>query len=257
VTNEESTILKKIKKLLALSKDRSNVHEAELAAQKAQELLFRYNLAESQAEGYDDSKKEPVHSKYGEKTANRNLIQWQADLANTIAQYNLCKIYYSGPKIVWVGRQSNIEVAEYLFNTLVYDLKQICDKKWKQIMQLRKLQEDNPQVKLISYELRTVHGKTWKNSFYIGAVFGIGEKLREQYNTLKADPNMNALIVVNNNDVQTYYDNLHLNGSKRWGNTSFSGSGFNVGKNVGRNINFRTGVTSGGSIGPKQITGKS
>jgi hypothetical protein len=253
VTNEESVILKKIKKLLALSRDKSNLHEAEVAAQKAQELLFKFNLEESQAENYDDSKKEPITQKTGEKTANRNLIQWKADLANTIAMFNLCKIFYRGNAIVWVGKTSNIEVAEYLHKTLCYDLQHICDTKWQQIQQLRKLQDSYPEVNLLSYELQTVHGKTWKNSFYMGAVIGIGDKLREQFKTFKADPNMNALIVVNDNDLANYYDGLKITRTHQVANTSFSRSGFNVGKEVGKNIQFKTGVTTGGSIGPKQL----
>jgi hypothetical protein len=95
------------------------------------------------------------------------------------------------------------------------------------------------------YDMRYVHGKTWKNSFYYGAIATISERLNATKKNLSTDQNINALIVLSDKEVTDYI-------SKTWpkigtNNASYNimGSAYNSGKEAGRSISFRQGM--GGS----------
>ena len=244
----EDTIIKKIQKLLALSNKNSNENEAAAAAAKAQELLIQHNLTMSRVESADFSKREAVSHVY-KPIFKQNKINWKIDLANTVAKANLCSILTSGRSLIWIGKLSNIEVAEYLWATLCQDLEDICDRKWNEIIKLRDLEKQTGIHLFTDYDMRYVHGKTWKNSFYYGAIATISERLNATKKNLSTDQNINALIVLSDKEVQNYI-------SKTWprlghNNTSFNimGSAYNSGKEAGKSVQFRQGMGAGGTHG--------
>ncbi len=79
----DSTVLSKIKKLLALSTS-SNPNEAALAAAKAQELLMIHNLTLSQVEAQGEEK-------YCEAFVKTGSRVWQRLLLTVIARNNFCE----------------------------------------------------------------------------------------------------------------------------------------------------------------------
>ena len=244
----EDSIILKIKKLLALSKKNSNENEAASAAAKAQELLIQYNLDMSRIDSADFEKRERVSHEYQE-IFRQNRINWKVDLASTVSRANLCKILTSGRSLIWIGKKSNIEVAQFLWETLARDLEDICAKRWNDILKLRSLEDKYSQGLFTDYTLRYVHGKTWKNSFYYGALNTIGERLSETKKSLSEDKNINAVIVFNDKEVERYVKSVwpRLNNSS----SSFNlyGSAYNSGKETGKNIQFKQGMGAGGTHG--------
>lgn len=263
--NEREDILVKVKKLLSLSKKNSNENEAAAAAAKAQELLLRYNLEMSEVEGVEVGKKdEPFITDYttshrAGNGASVNEVRWKILLAFGVAKANLCSVVHMGGqrKLCWLGKKSNIEIAQYIFDTLCVDLEYIADKRWKDLLALRKLQIQHPDIPLFTDEsLRWVNGKTWKKSFYIGAVEVIRKRLTENLSSLRVDTNINALVVVNDDKLKVFTKETFGRLGKMGGsNGQMNWSGYAAGQEAGRNIQFKTGVGSGGSIGPKMIKG--
>ena len=83
----------KIEKLLALTES-SNVHEAALAMEKAQELLNRYNLSRADVQP-SEQKPDIVHEWYPLFEHAHGPKEWRYALVGHIAKHNLCDVLYS------------------------------------------------------------------------------------------------------------------------------------------------------------------
>jgi hypothetical protein len=248
----EDTILKRVKKLLALSNKNSNENEAAAAAAKAQELLLSYNLSMAQVESTEFEKREQVSHVYRE-IFRQNRINWKIDLANTVAKANLCNLLTSGRRLIWIGKPSNIEVAEFLWATLCDDLEIICDKRWNDIIRLREMEKQTGINLFTSYSLRYVHGKTWKNSFYYGAIDTIGQRLNESKKNMSTDPNMSALIVLSDKEIENYVGRVWPKLGKSNINFNLYGSAYESGRAAGKSIQFKQGMGAGGTHGNNNL----
>ena len=127
MTRDEA--IQKAIKLLRLSQS-SNPHEAALAAQRAQEILTKFDISQAMLEESNGTKdpEEPIYDmvKKGEflDSMGNNLVGWKARLANEIGKANSCFCYdatvpqlHSQPKkkISLIGRQSDITVVNFLY----------------------------------------------------------------------------------------------------------------------------------------------
>ena len=241
---ENDVILSRIQKLLRLSTS-SNPNEAAVAAGKAQELLLKYNLSMTQVEGYSEEKQEPITE--DRQSFGNNLSNWKFSLAGVVARNNLCRVFSYGNQIVWVGRQTNMEVARYLSDTLIADLERLAEQYWNGVLLLRKLGLETPVT-------MGVHGREYKNSFYAGATSVIRQRLASSKTQMQnADINMNALIVAEDRSLDIYlrtHYNLRSAYSRPVGQ-----SGYSAGREAGASVSFKTGVGAGGSSAPRQIRG--
>lgn len=245
----EESILEKLKKIQSHVNENKNVNEAANAAAALTAMLLKYNLSLDDLEAYAAKKKKNIISKMKEGRT-RNRSNWEIHLANVIANANLCYIITHGNDIEWFGTDSNIEVAQYITDTATRDIQHIADNTWTAILLARqgKIKFD------LTYELKTIHGKEWKNTFYFGAIAGIRERLKKEVEELKQIPNMNAMIVLNDQEikdaVKAKYPVL------RSTNYSYKdNSGFGAGKRFGSQYQFKTGVGSGGASSTKQLKG--
>lgn len=240
-------LLDKAKKIHGYTKS-TNVNEAANAAARLTEFLLKYNLDISQVEGHETNKEEPL----GRKDVNyfyENVINWQNTLAWIIAKANLCTTVRSGTHIVWLGKLSNIQVAEFIFDTAVADILDMAKNMWSIILQAR---ADPRFADKLNQELKTIHGKEWKNTFYVGAVDGIRDRLDAEVNALRQDTNMNALIVYNDRAIQEYTKTQFPRLTQR----SFhyrENSGYGAGHRFGSEYQFKTGVGAGGSESTRQL----
>jgi hypothetical protein len=257
---DRDSITSKIKKLLALATSNSNIEEAASAAAKAQELLLRYNISESQVDGYKE-KEERVSERYSKKhrAGEQNESQWKLALSFAVGRNNLCTVIHhpSNKEISWIGKESNILVAEFLFETLCTDIETIADALWTNILMVRQLEEQYDKVLFTDPTLRYAHGKSWKKSFYFGAVDAISLRLSENLRNLKkSDTNINALVVVNDNAVTQYVGKVYpkLGHSNIRTGEIYSGA-YNTGVEAGKRMQFKRGVGAGGASGPKLLKG--
>jgi hypothetical protein len=114
-------IIKKIKLLINLSKS-SNLNEATNARKKADDLIFRYNVSESELLDNEDQISE---NKF--LFESDGLILWKAKLAMIVATYFDCLIFQeelrpenglSHYKYYLLGTEEDTDKTKLLFNTL-------------------------------------------------------------------------------------------------------------------------------------------
>jgi hypothetical protein len=149
----------KIRKLLALAGS-DNVHEAALAAQRAQELMDRWDIEAGMLD--TTSAPEPEETIQGETEmvprAGRKVV-WKGIMASHLAKANGCKAFWrtepGGVRLVIVGRPSDVQETGYVFALLCKTVDTLARRDCKGL------------------------GVTWANSFRLGVVTAVGEKLRE------------------------------------------------------------------------------
>lgn len=181
--------------------------EAQLAFEKAHELLRKYQLSlsdlELRAEGTGEAVCPPgeVHE----------IGQW---LANAIAEFCDCKVYvsslYSGRRIVYFGLLSDCQMAEWLTSALVGFI----------------------QTKALDYILETSSGN--RQGFIAGAVNRLNERLHES--AAKASPaSSGALIVLKNQLVESAWaeKNLRLRKERLTLTSNTRSSAFAAGRAAG------------------------
>lgn len=152
MTLEEA--IAKATKLLNLSKS-SNANEAALAAQRAQEILARYQIdaASLDNDGGAPMPEEPIGKGEALEDSGSRLAMWKPMLAQKIANVNACQSYTSGPSIGIIGRASDVAKVRYMYGFL------------------------SGEVERLTKSLAMGHGRAYATSFRIGAVMAIGESL--------------------------------------------------------------------------------
>lgn len=236
----DEALLAKIKKLINLSAS-DNVNESAAAQAKVQSLLIQHKIDMAEVEGFSLEKQEKVSQSIMKGLTKRNRTAWYNRLAHIIARANLCDLLTVGSSQIWIGKPSDMEMAQFLFSSVAHDLMQICEKDWAAY----KNSDPYP-----------VHGKTWKNSFYNGACAVIQERLSSNLTQLKnSNEKMNALIVNNDIELKEYMNQTYPHTRTIKTNVSISRSGFDAGKSAARGLQFRTGVSSGGSLSTKLLRG--
>lgn len=88
LTDKQRQIIEKVQKLLALSQNNSNEHEAQSAAAMAMDLLSAYNLSMHQVGSKSEDRARKDQKRKG------GLYQWQRDLWGAVANLNFC-VYFS------------------------------------------------------------------------------------------------------------------------------------------------------------------
>jgi len=239
----DEVILAKIKKLLNLATS-DNANEAANAQAAAQKLLLRHHIDEAELNEFSLTKTEKITQITTSGKNGHNRSTWYNTMAGIIAKANLCEMLTSGPGLIWIGKPTDIEISQFLLSQVVSDLTRICERDWYNF---------NWEQRNASRYMK-VHGKSWKNSFYLGACQSIRDRLNENLLQLKAaDNETNALILRNDIELKEY---LHSNFSIRYTQTRGASdrSGFDSGKAAGRSLQFRGGITSGGSQSQKLLT---
>jgi hypothetical protein len=150
---EESSVLRKVKKLMALSTS-AHTNEAEQAMLKSQELLLKHNL---------DTSKDRQDE---EQICMLRIMQQKKETAKMRAIANILKtffvgiVYHRGEQFTTleiIGTATNIEIAEYVAKVLESEL----DNLWAIVKKSAQL-----------------HGALAKNSFFLGIAKGYCNKIQ-------------------------------------------------------------------------------
>lgn len=168
---QESSVLRKVKKLMALTTS-SNKNEAELAMIKSQQLLLKHNVEYDYFETVDEEK----------ILLKRILKQKKIDaktrsIARILETFFVSIVYNRAGEYTYVeilGNVVNIEIAEYVADVLNIEL----DKLWLQIKQQANLK-----------------GMVAKNSFFMGLAKGYCNKIQALKRDYGSDV-LNALMVI-------------------------------------------------------------
>jgi preprotein translocase subunit Sss1 len=167
--------IEKIQKLLALSKS-PNENEASVALKMAMDMLSKHNLSMSEI---NVEKKETVEQEEV-KFTGKNFSTWRTLLLNAIADSHYCNILkVHGTGIYYIigkhtNRQATLLMFQYLSNVVEFECK----------------------VNMADKALTKTEGKTYANSFKLGMVHRLTQRLQEKKNSIILESKSNALIKV-------------------------------------------------------------
>lgn len=243
----EDSILERIRKVQGyLASD--NPAEAAVAAAKLSELLIRHNLSMSDIPTEDRTRDDPWINSATDLDGSKKLTDWRITLGAAIARANLCKVIISGSHLQWLGRTSNVEVAQYIYETCGNDLQRIADGMWYAI---RDLLRQNGQES-------SVNGRTWKSTFLMGAAVGVKQKLEDEHKSWQqSDVKITALIVTNDRELSDFVHSEYprLGYSNRSSGYAQGGNAFGLGVATGKSMSFRQGIGAGGGSAQRRIGG--
>jgi len=134
---EKERILQKIRDVMARAdvSRTGSVEESATAAKIAAKMMAEYHISQAELRFTSDSadldamvERDILDGK------TRNAVQWQVQLANAIAEANNCKCIYTsgsykdkvGAAICILGRDSAVQVCNYLFTYLVNIIQVKC-----------------------------------------------------------------------------------------------------------------------------------
>lgn len=228
---ERERIIERARKLLALGES-DNEHEAALAVSRAQALLEAHDIAMADVTASTQAAEPMVEESL--TMGRRNIAQWKVYLASTLARANGCSLYYVGPTVYVCGQRSRAERVTLFVTAVAAEIDRIALKSCKG------------------------RGRSYANSFRVGAVSAIQAMLREQSRETRAEAqaqgaSSRALVVVDTlrAEAQAWRDSRHNLSPPGRGATVSSGGGYAAGRAAGAAAygNATRGRVAGGSAG--------
>jgi hypothetical protein len=176
--NPDPALVEKVRKLLALSES-PNEHEAALAAEKAQDLMLRHGIDMAQTAisagastiGIDDARVET------------KLDPWRRQLAASIAKSMGGRVvftrnYASASVMSFFGPAGSAQSIAALYHHLEVELVTISA------------------IATAKRAEKSVHGRTYRTSFLLGAVDRLGWRFSHHRTKVTAEANSRALVII-------------------------------------------------------------
>lgn len=233
----QAAIIEKIRKLLALATS-ANEHEAAAAAAKAADLLDQYNLDMA------DLQEKPEAIGEHNLPAADMIPLWIANLATVTAEHFNCKCLISKRRpqgswktvqiIKFIGTPTDTAILEYVFTYLQRTIKNIAER------------TPTPPG---------MNTRRFRESFKIGAVMGLQEKLRDirrasagapaQQATVKFTTTGAELVTVKRDALAMFIRDKYPRIKNSSNGYRPSATGYHAGAAAGRNININAGINQG------------
>lgn len=173
---ENDKILDKISNLMKRAEDKDDA-EGQASILLAQKLMAKHNISVSQVQIYE-TKSEVNESrvKFG------RMIWWYAELAATIAGHFRCSCMKQGSSVIFVGLDEDAEIATAVYQGAIDHIK---------------------------YRRRQM---TWatkdeKNSYIVGFMCGLDDKLQAQKAAMMQESESTALVLQTPVEVKDYIKN--------------------------------------------------
>jgi uncharacterized protein DUF2786 len=232
---DRQKLIERIKALRALSTS-SNLEEAATAARIAETLIQKHALEEVEFE-LSSGVKEEAHKD------EIPIVQWnqKQNVWQNVLLTHLCKAYdcdavmhHQNGKLGYyaIGRASDIGTIRYQFAFFHLELTRLA----------KRLAPDN---------LGRGEGKTWFNSFYLGAVNSIGESLRKTKQEVRQEASSNALVVIDQRaeEAASLKRKLYPKAATVSYKSNLNTDAWTIGKEMGNAINNRSPGLSAGFRG--------
>lgn len=165
------SVLDLIRKCLALSQS-PNEFEAELAMAKAQELLLKHNLSMDQVK---DAPKEDL-AELIDCYADIGSDTWLRLLYNVIAEQNFCKVVGHHNNISILGRMVNVQATLEMAQWMQVQVERLCEEACQKDLKRYSSKLADGTYHFSVYNREST--RSFKQSFYLGIVSRIGERLR-------------------------------------------------------------------------------
>jgi len=273
--------LKKLMDKAESAKQIGNLEEANSFASKVNDLLLKYNL--SKKEISEHGQEPDVDGIEPDIEVRKAHSDWMSHLLNTLAEYNYCHVIFTSRKsdkeykITIIGAPENVEVVAYLYDLLKYKFQDISKKQFTE--RLREWQTVNTYTlsHLLNLGIRqsdikeTKSGctikKPWKyskkfpnrpkffKSFYLGAIAGIRQKMREDKERGQQSEmaeQINALVKVNDSAIEKYVEK-HFPDIKTAKSRAakVDASAYLKGMEIGKSTDMAKGTANGDSVSTK------
>jgi len=242
-----SDVISKINNLLNKTvANGCSVEESATAAKLAQRLLTKHRL--TMADLVTGDSDEEISNDFAPLYEGQRMSTWKNALALAVAKANGCKVFINtairyGKKNVsarLIGRESDVAVVRYFFAYLE-----------REIDRLTKGALANG----------TLSGKGQSNSFRLGAVQAINERLsegREDARQEARESGYTALVRVDNwdNEVERWAaENMRLGQTKAQRSRVDYGA-YAKGQRAGRSVSLNKGIGSGAGRGVRGLPGR-
>ena len=246
MSKENEKIVRKISALMEKAEScrtTGSIIEAEIFAQKVQELLIKHKISEMDIES---SKKKPgeivdhiyMPNEYGRKL-KKSFDMWEVTLMRLICEDMSCRsfVYGSTNMFMICGRMMDVSAVVRVFNSLRDAIELECDKSHG--VQYRAAMKTDSRHLL----------KDYKKSFKNGAVEGVGHKLKERRMQLEEQFKDSWSIVLSaqkkvDEHVNEFLDVGKVNRKTKRDNESALMAGYEFGRSVGdKKIQTQNGET--------------
>ena len=206
INQNNEKIIAKVQALLKLAES-DNAHEAQMATIRANQLILKHNLEQTQMD--DDVLY--VETVYKAKRRNQKMHVFYEILKDFLVKPVF--VYASGEvKLEVSGKLDNIELAHYIIEYLDKELERL----WKK---------------------SGLKGLKAKNSFFTGMIKGYQERMKEHHTTHPLEKK--ALVKIQNEidlKMNRYYRRLSHTSSQR----SHDHNAYSQGEKQGRSLNVRS-----------------
>jgi hypothetical protein len=215
----EDKIFHTIRQLFAMAEHAtSNEHEAAVALEKAQALLFKYNLSRATIGDIDNG---PTTPGMGQVTiTEEHGYTWRKRLLHVIAKNNLCQTIGSPPqKAVHVfGGRDNVRSVLEMYHWLAEQLIKLAGPGHKE------------------YKRQGGHeaARTWNAGFYVGAINTLNERLKKPLEEFSQGQG-HAIVKVNSTALAQAVGRVFPHTRKSRSNTRM-GDGFFSGQQAGHRV---------------------
>lgn len=252
ITGErKETLLRRVQKLLALARNNPNQHEAAAAAAQAQTLLLAHKLSVKDLGEVKDARHDPLVDQAFDLESRADT--WKVSLAGAVARGYQCQFCYqsarygSTARIYYVGRQSDVEVAWYVYGYLANVLNDLAPKAFEAEHRRRVLARDYDGAD-------RMQPRKWQNDFRLGAIAVLGRRLREGVAEFaSANPNARAVVLASQAEVAQFFKTAHPKLRSGGGGRGLSdGRAYEAGQAAGAAIELRRGLGGNGG-GPKAL----
>lgn len=132
----DSSIIERIRKLLAMAGDASSPNEAAIAARRAESMMRKYNLESADLIFKDLKKKENIIQQAARgniwRKKARSIPKWSQTLAVYCAELFDCHVviaqsYADGPTFRFMGYKTDVEVCIWTFSYLMQQCKRFAE----------------------------------------------------------------------------------------------------------------------------------
>lgn len=211
---EENSILRKIKKLMALASSQ-HLHESEQATIKSQQLLLKHNLEEASLFDEEQICMQRV------LTQTRLSIKMRA-ISTILRTFLVDVVIHKGKAcscLEVIGKRVNVEIAEYVATVLDAELEHLWDQAKKRT---------------------ALQGITAKNSFFLGVAKGYCDKiqaLKQQYSA-----EISRGLIVLEKKLTEARDMVYPRLSSTSSSARYCASSAKLGEKAGKHLNINPAI---------------
>lgn len=246
MTEEQGTVLERVKKLLAhadSAKQLGSAEEAETFAAKASELLLRHKLSMTDIEMATELSADVLVDDYfdavgaaGLKVSKQARTKWLESLLGALCRSHFCEFaVVTGTKTYRIiGHESDRQLVTYLFSVLAKNAERLA------ILYERK-------VRVAAIKNGDAIPVQPKRAFLLGFAAGVGAKLREQRDQIERDGGKFALVrfAAAQQAVTAYFAKQKFSKVGSPSAKIHDGAGFAAGKEAGKSQSLHGGLAGG------------